>query len=100
VQNGRNAYRFLKQAYGFATTNFAAFEPVIVRGVILANEETQDAVDQTQPFGFSPDPVPAFVSAQFYMSIALDTTQSFLTRTIAIQKALIRLQGAENTLLF
>jgi hypothetical protein len=98
VQNNHNARRFLQRALTLAIANFPAFEPVIVRGLKLADEEIQDAIDQTGPFGFSPDPVPEFQAAQNYIAIALDPLQSFTTRKIAIQKALIMLGLAENDL--
>lgn len=99
VQNDRNARRFLKRAYDLANTNFALFEPVIERGLNLANEEVDDAVQQTQPFGVFPDPVPALQDAQMYIAIALDQMQTFPTRTTAIKKAIIRLTDAEDDML-
>jgi hypothetical protein len=99
VQNGRNARRFLQRALTLATTNFATFEPVIVRGVGLADFEVEDAIGVLSGFGFSPDPEPNFLNARAMIVIAQDPLNSFTTRTIAIKKAIIYLDMAEDDLL-
>lgn len=99
VQNGRNARRFLQHALNFATTNFAAFEPVIMRGVGLADFEVEDAIGVLSGFGFSPDPEPNFLGARAMIVIAQDPLNSFATRTTAIKKAIIYLNKAEDDLL-
>ncbi len=99
VQNSRNARRFLMRAYDLATTNFTGFEPVILRGVGLADFEVEDAQQVLFGFGFSPDPDPAFTDARALIDIAEDPLQSIATRTIAIKKAWYRLLDAEDDLL-
>ncbi len=99
VQNSRNARRFLLRAYDLALTNFTAFEPVILRGVGLADFEVEDAQQVLAGFGFSPDPDPAFSDARALIDIAEDPFQPIATRTVAIKKAWYRLLDAENDLL-
>ncbi len=99
VQNSRNARRFLLRAYDLATTNFTMFEPVIMRGVGLADFEVEDAQQVLAGFGFSPDPDPAFSDARTLIDIAEDPLQPIGVRTVAIKKAYYRLLDAEDDLL-
>lgn len=99
VQNSRNARRFLHRAYDLALTNFLMFEPVILRGVGLADFEVEDSIGVLAGFGFSPDPDPAFQDARTLIDIAEDPLQPIATRTVAIKKAIYRLMDAEDDLL-
>lgn len=99
VQNSRNARRFLHRAYDLALANFLMNEPVILRGVALADAEVEDAIGVLSGFGFSPDPEPAFQDARTLIDIAEDPLQSIATRTVAIKKAIYRLLAAEDDLL-
>ncbi len=99
LQNTRNALRFLFRAYDLALIDFVNNEPVIMRGVAVADSEVEDASQVLAGFGFSPDPDPNFQNARAMIDIAEDTLQSNATRTIAIKKAIYYLLWAEDDLI-
>jgi mono/diheme cytochrome c family protein len=99
LQNTRNALRFLFRAYDLALLNFPVNEPIIMRGVAVADSEIEDASGVLAGFGFSPDPDPNFQNARAMIDIAEDITQSDATRTKAIKKAIYYLLWAEDDLI-
>lgn len=98
VQNDRNAVRFLNRALALATANFPAFEPIIVRGLTFADAEVVDAIDQTVPFTFVPDPGPNLHKARKHIALALNPLLPFATRISHIQGAIVRCLAAEDDL--
>jgi hypothetical protein len=98
VQNDRNARRFLKQAHTLAITNFIALEPVIMRGVQLADAEVEDAEQQCAAAGLFPDPIPNLQSARSFILDVQNTGLPIPDRITAILKAHQRLVAAEDDL--
>jgi hypothetical protein len=98
VQNDRNARRFLKRAYGLAFANFPLNEPIIMRGVQLADAEVEDAMQQCAAVGISPDPLPNLQLARDRIVDAQNTGLTDAQRTIAILKAYQNLLDAEADL--
>jgi hypothetical protein len=97
VQNDRNAVRFLQHAYNFALTNFALFEPVIVRGCKLATPKSRTRSTRPNPSASCPiRPQPAGCARSHRAGAEHDAL--FPVRTSHIKSAIKRLILAEQDL--